>query len=79
MGEPHEPLHFQREMAMGQKQKSCFCPHCQEQTLALGRTPNHVLHLILSFFTIGLWIPIWILISLGKIGGYRCSKCGTSV
>ena len=64
---------------MGQKQTGRFCPHCQKKTMAIGNTPSHLLHLILSIFTFGLWIPVWILISIGKIGGYRCSQCGTRV
>lgn len=29
-----------------------------------GQRPNHILHLILSIITAGLWIPVWILITL---------------
>jgi hypothetical protein len=29
-----------------------------------GKRPNHLLHLILSIVTLGLWIPVWILLSL---------------
>jgi len=25
--------------------------------------PNHVLHLLLSVITLGLWVPVWFLIS----------------
>ncbi len=25
---------------------------------------NHILHLLLSVFTLGLWIPVWILLAL---------------
>ena len=27
---------------------------------------NHVLHLLLSIFTVGLWIPIWIIVGLSN-------------
>lgn len=64
---------------MGTKQAGAYCPHCDRQVLAQGSTPNHILHLILSIITIGLWIPLWILISLKSIGGYRCVNCGTLV
>lgn len=30
--------------------------------LSSGGEPNHVLHAILSVFTIGLWVPIWLLV-----------------
>jgi hypothetical protein len=29
-----------------------------------GSKPNHILHLILSIVTLGLWIPVWILITI---------------
>jgi hypothetical protein len=28
--------------------------------LVKGKPTNHILHLILSVFTLGLWIPVWI-------------------
>jgi hypothetical protein len=64
---------------MGQKQTSRYCPHCQKQVLAIGTTPNHLLHFFLSLFTAGLWIIVWILVAVGKIGGYRCTQCGCRV
>lgn len=64
---------------MGQKQSGRFCPHCQKNTMAIGNTPNHLLHFILSIFTLGLWVFVWILVTIGMIGGYRCSQCGTKV
>lgn len=64
---------------MGQKQTGRFCSHCQKNTMAIGNTPNHLLHLVLTILTAGLWLPIWILVCIGKIGGYRCSQCGSRV
>lgn len=32
--------------------------------LVKGKPTNHLLHLLLSIFTLGLWIPVWIGISL---------------
>ena len=29
-----------------------------------GSKPNHILHLILSIVTLGLWIPVWILLTI---------------
>ncbi|MBL6748136.1 MAG: hypothetical protein ISP85_04030, partial [Candidatus Poseidonia sp.] len=52
---------------------------CESNTLAVGTTPNHVLHLVLTVLTVGLWGIVWILIALGKTGGYKCSKCGLPV
>lgn len=64
---------------MSQKQTSRYCPHCGERVLALGTRPNHLLHFFLSVFTVGLWLPVWVLVGAAKVGGYRCARCGTSV
>jgi hypothetical protein len=29
-----------------------------------GKPPNHILHALLSIFTVGLWLPFWLLIGL---------------
>ena len=34
-----------------------------------GRPVNHLLHVVLSFLTLGFWIPVWILIA--AFGGER--------
>jgi len=43
------------------------------------KTPNHVLHLLLTLFTAGLWLVVWILIALSASGAgeAKCGKCGT--
>jgi hypothetical protein len=64
---------------MSQKQTSAYCPYCDRQTLAIGTKPNHLLHLVLSICTAGVWLVVWLLVAIGKIGGYRCSKCGTRI
>lgn len=64
---------------MGQKQKSAFCNHCNSQVLAVGKTPNHILHLILTFFTSGVWAIVWIFLVIINLGGYRCTRCGLRV
>lgn len=32
----------------------------------LGKKTNHLLHFFLSIFTLGLWIPVWLLIGLSN-------------
>lgn len=34
-----------------------------------GRRPNHLLHLVLSILTLGLWLIVWLIIAIG--GGER--------
>ena len=36
----------------------------------VGRTgPNHVLHLLLTIFTCGLWLPVWIIVTIASAAG----------
>jgi hypothetical protein len=59
---------------MGVKQTGRYCPMCARHVMATGSTPNHLLHFFLSLYTCGLWLRVWILVAVGKIGGYRCTK-----
>ena len=52
-----------------------FCKGCNRQVMIRRKGTNHILHLLLSCLTVGLWIPIWIFCAI-KIGGWRCSQCG---
>ena len=40
-----------------------------QAVLISGRRVNHILHLLLSLFTLGLWIIVWLLLAL--LGGER--------
>jgi hypothetical protein len=60
-------------MAIKQTQK--FCKGCQENVLATKNGPNHILHLILSLITAGIWVIPWVLFSVLQ-QPWRCSKCG---
>ena len=35
-----------------------------EAVLVKGSNTNHILHLLLAVFTVGLWIPVWIIVAL---------------
>ncbi len=63
---------------MGVQHSQRYCDRCGDYVLAIRKGTNHILHLLLSIITFGLWIIIWVLVSI-KIGGWRCSKCGSSV
>lgn len=51
------------------------CPSCQKQVRVHRPSTNHVLHLLLTFLSAGLWLPIWLL-SCVSVGGWKCSECG---
>jgi SLA1 homology domain 1, SHD1 len=60
---------------MGLDQTSKFCPTCHKSTLWARPSTNHLLHLLVTLFLCGFWLPVWILASI-KIGGWRCQTCG---
>lgn len=60
------------------KMNSYICKTCNKRTLHVQTTPNHVLHLLLSVVTIGLWLIVWLLITVFKDDSWRCSECGTA-
>lgn len=35
-----------------------------QAVLVKGHRPNHILHLILSIITVGIWIPVWICVAI---------------
>lgn len=60
---------------MGTKVKSGFCKQCNERRKIERERPSHLLHLILTILTFGIWLIVWIGVSI-KFGGWRCATCG---
>jgi len=52
------------------------CKHCGRQQAAEVIGANHVLHLLLSVCTGGLWLPIWFLCAITS-SRPRCLTCGS--
>src|SRR5215213_8655634 len=64
---------------MAIEQASFQCPQCQQQRLFTRQGTNHVIHLLVTLFLCGLWIPIWILIAIDAGNKpFFCSQCGYS-
>lgn len=63
---------------MGTRHAPGYCHHCGRTVLAVANTPSHVLHLLLSVVTAGLWIPVWIVIALATDSRGRCPDCGNT-
>lgn len=61
---------------MSVQQARGWCDDCEKNMKIERPGTNHVLHIILSLLTLGLWIPIWSICSI-KIGGWRCVQCGS--
>lgn len=53
-----------------------FCPDCGRNVVAKRRATNHILHLLLTIFTMGFWLLYWIT-RFGKFGGWHCGICGS--
>jgi len=60
---------------LGTKKDQRYCPNDDAMVLAEKRTPNHILHLLLSIVTGGLWLLVWLFLSL-RPQPYLCARCG---
>lgn len=58
---------------MEMKMQRCTC--CNKATLHTVEGCNHVLHLLLTFFTGGLWLIPWIIVAICS-GKANCTECG---
>ncbi len=54
-----------------------FCRHCNKRTEIYRKSCNHVVHAILSLFTLGIWLIVWIGSAI-RFGGWKCTACGSS-
>ncbi|WP_128292007.1 MULTISPECIES: hypothetical protein [Afifella] len=62
---------------MGTKHAQRYCPQCSRTVLAQKQTPTHILHLLLSIVTGGLWLVVWfVLAAVASERSYRCPICG---
>lgn len=62
---------------MGTRKERRYCPDDDRMVLAEKQTPNHLLHLVLSVLTAGVWIIVWVILVIGAdLGTYRCPYCG---
>jgi len=62
---------------MALEYKSGFCKKCNQNRKVERPGTNHILHLLLTIFTAGFWLIIWILSSI-RFGGWRCGACGST-
>ena len=63
---------------MGFQENPGYCSNCKKNVLIRAQKPNHVLHLILSIVTSGLWIIIWVILSI-RAKEWHCSQCGQKI
>ncbi|MEQ1642153.1 MAG: hypothetical protein ABL959_01760 [Pyrinomonadaceae bacterium] len=64
---------------MAIQQSSFYCPVCQQQRLFTRQeSVNHILHLLVTLFSCGLWAFVWIILTLSHNPRFHCSQCGHS-
>lgn len=64
---------------MGIQKQRRYCPEDDRMVLAEKETPNDLLHLVLSLLTVGVWILVWLALSVGsKFSPWRCPVCGAA-
>lgn len=61
---------------MAEEKKSGFCQQCNKQSVVFRKGTSHILHLLLTVLTAGLWLIVWIGSAI-KFGGWRCTQCGS--
>ncbi|ATG73659.1 hypothetical protein AN401_07145 [Zobellella denitrificans] len=61
---------------MAEEKKSAYCKSCERRVVVFRKGTNHILHLLLSIITFGLWLIIWFGCAV-KFGGWRCTECGS--
>ena len=60
---------------MAQKNYMRKCKACAKPTMHIQQKPNHILHLLLTVCTAGVWLLVWIFVSLVQPAP-QCTQCG---
>ena len=53
-----------------------YCSVCKENTLHVGPSTSHVLHLLLSIITMGFWLIVWLIVAQNNKTKTQCTVCG---
>jgi len=56
-------------------QQALYCSVCEEKTIHNAKKTNHILHLLLSIITAGIWLVVWVLIADQNSHKRVCIKC----
>lgn len=52
------------------------CPDCGRKTKHTQPGTSHLLHLILSVVTFGVWVLVWIIVAMNNKTAAQCMECG---
>lgn len=59
------------------EQYRAWCPYCESTRLFTRPAPTHLIHLVITLFTCGLWILVWFAVSIScAFGRWTCNVCG---
>lgn len=61
---------------MSTYQEMMYCAACDKPTIHLRTKTSHILHLLLSLVTAGIWIIVWILMAQSNSLRSQCTACG---
>lgn len=61
---------------MADERRGGYCNNCKADRVVFRPGTSHILHLLLTLVTMGLWLIVWFG-SAVKFGGWRCSVCGS--
>ena len=56
-----------------------YCKNCKKSTVQIKQRPNHILHLLLSVVTVGIWLIVWFFIALVTSDSPTCTICGNEI
>ena len=61
------------------EQASAYCDQCEKQVLIQRPGgPNHILHLLMTIITGGIWLIIWFFVA-SESKPWRCNQCGKNL
>jgi hypothetical protein len=58
------------------EQKQDYCAACGTNTLFQRSTPHHLIHVLVTVFSCGLWLIPWMIFAWVHDSAYRCQTCG---
>lgn len=56
-----------------------YCKNCGRQTIHLQPSTSHVLHLLMTILTFGVWVIVWFLVAQSNSSQSKCAECGREV
>ncbi len=61
---------------MSSRQLMNQCKTCKKMTMHVAPSTSHVLHLLMSIITVGLWLPVWFIVAASNQSQAQCTVCG---